>query len=58
MIAQIIRKVKRVYKMSTTDDLIQWLEEEWSNAPAISEAKPKEQGPDIEELAPWNKGRV
>lgn len=44
--------------MSTTDDLIQWLEEEWSNAPIAPAAETKEQSPDIEEFAPWNKGRV
>ncbi len=43
--------------MSTTDDLIIWLEEEWVNRPP-EQPKAAEPSPDLEEHAPWNKGRV
>ena len=41
-----------------TDCLIEWMEEEWCNAPVPQKNEETEQGPDIEDYAPWNKGRV
>jgi hypothetical protein len=57
IITQIKRKVKRVRKMST-DCLIEWMEEEWCNAPTPQKKEETDQGPDMEDYAPWNKGRV
>lgn len=42
----------------STDCLIEWMEEEWCNAPAPQQKEETEQGPDMEDYAPWNKGRV
>ncbi len=43
--------------MSTTDVLLTWMEEDWMNRPTEA-PKADEPSPDLEEHAPWNKGRV
>ena len=41
-----------------TDEMLFWREEDWMNEPMRVAAKAEEPKGDIEDAAPWNKGRV
>ena len=41
-----------------SDAMLYWLEEEWMNLPVVQRNETKEIGRDIEDAAPWNKGRI
>lgn len=43
--------------MSTTDVLLTWMEDGWMENPP-EQPKAEEPSPDLEDHAPWNKGRV
>ena len=41
-----------------SDEVLFWMEEDWMNAPMRVAATAEEPKGDIEDAAPWNKGRV